>query len=103
MAYQQQGDVLLKRINGLPAKKKEMKELKTNVLKEGEHTGHAHRIAEGNFQLFEHKKKMVLLALTMLRLKHEEHAMLKVPPGEYIIDSVKEYNHLDEESRAVAD
>ena len=103
MSYAQQGDVLIKRINGLPAKAKEMKELKTNVLKEGEFTGHAHRIAAGQYKLYEHKKNMILLALTMLKIQHEEHNLINLPPGEYIVDSVKEYDHLNEESRAVAD
>ena len=100
--YQQQGDVLLKK-SDMVFDRNKARRLKTNILREGEFTGHAHRIVSGNYELYEYKKKMILVALTLLKLQHEEHQIQEIPAGEYVITSVREYDHLLEESRAIAD
>jgi len=102
MTYWQQGDLLIKAVSKIPSEAKKTKAL---VLIEGEHSGHAHRIQERN-------KKAVLLilgAVMYLRayqdtpIEHEEHNTIILPPGDYKIDRVREYDHFLEEVRAVAD
>ena len=36
-------------------------------------------------------------------LRHEEHKEILLPPGEYRVGFVQEYDHLAEEARAVID
>lgn len=99
--YFQQGDCLIKSVTGIPAEAKETNE---RVLVEGEHTGHAHRVARN-------AAAAVLIAGAMRYLRvdadtpieHEEHKTIILPPGTYQIDQVREYDHFKEESRAVMD
>ena len=102
MKYYQQGDVLIKPLEKVV--KEKLKEISSNVLKEGELTGHAHRITDGDYRLYENeKRRKILLALSLLTLEHEEHNTITIPKGEYVIDSVKEFDHFDEEAREVLD
>lgn len=98
MKYLQQGDVLLKPINKATGEKKN-----TNVLQEGEHTGHAHRITKGEFEIFVEAEKIYLKAITECLLTHEEHNPIEIAPGDYEIDIVREYEHFSEEARRVRD
>lgn len=99
--YFQQGDCLIKPVAEIPAEAKEVRE---RVLVEGEHTGHAHRVARN-------AAAAVLIAGAMRYLRvyedtpieHEEHKTIILPPGTYQIDQVREYDHFKEESRAVMD
>jgi hypothetical protein len=101
--YLQQGDTLYFPINKLP---KETKELKTNVIQEGESTGHAHRLHGDGFRILhdkhdERRKFISLVKPTML--KHEEHEAFLIPAGEYEVKIVREWDHFKEEARAVVD
>lgn len=99
--YFQQGDCLIKPIAEIPIEAQEVKE---RVLVEGEHTGHAHRVARN-------AAAAVLIAGAMRYLRvdadtpieHEEHKTIILPPGTYRIDQVQEYDHFKEEVRAVMD
>lgn len=72
---------------------------KSKILAEGELTGHAHRtIAEDSFV-----ENNVLAAPKGTTVKHEEHNPIKLPPGEYDISIVREYDHFAEEARQVID
>lgn len=98
----QQGDVLLIpcEIIGDP------KSLKTGVIQEGEHTGHAHRfMPSDDAMLFEQPKtkKRHLRLLKPTTITHEEHKPIDLPPGDYEVRIVREYDHFKEESRAVLD
>jgi len=99
--YYQQGDCLIKRIDSIPA---EAKESNKTVLVEGEHTGHAHRLARNASAVI-----MILGAAQYLRVyrdtpvEHEEHDTQIIPPGDYEIDQVKEFDHFKEEARRVFD
>jgi len=79
----------------------------TNVLQEGEHTGHAHRIHSDptDYQVFEDPKtkEKFLRVVRPVSLKHEEHHERIIPPGEYKVGIVREYDHFIEEARQVAD
>jgi hypothetical protein len=99
--YYQQGDCLIKRIDVIPAG---AKETDRSVLVEGEHTGHAHRLARNASAVI-----MVLGAVQYLRVysdtpvEHEEHDTQIIPPGDYQIDQVREFDHFAEEARRVMD
>ncbi len=99
--YYQQGDCLIKRIEAIPVGAEETKK---TVLVEGEHTGHAHRLARNASAVI-----MVLGAAQYLRvyrdtpIEHEEHEKQIIPPGDYQIDQVREFDHFKEEARKVFD
>jgi len=81
-----------------------VKELKTNKLAEGEATGHAHRVIGSNFRLFgEEGIPLILEASEGVRVEHEEHHLIELPPGEYERSIVREYDHAEEEAREVMD
>lgn len=106
--YFQQGDVLL-----FPAAiPKAAKRLETNVLQHGEATGHAHRVQflhdgkrGGAAGVFEDPKSLAkfLRVEAPTDLAHEEHKRITLPPGEYRIGIVREYDHFSEEARQVQD
>lgn len=102
MKFVQQGDVLINRVETFP---EGLLELKTNVLQEGEHTGHAHRLYGDGFTVFEEPKTKVkyLRVVELVDLKHEEHKAFKIAPGDYRIGIVREYDHFEEEARNVRD
>lgn len=113
----QQGDLLLKRTDYLPIGARRRA---SNVLLEGEATGHAHRIDDPGVQgckactetpvavspkheVYEVDNVLYLNVLQTVPLRHEEHAPIDVPPGVYRVDRVREYDHFEEETRVVAD
>ena len=100
MKFYQQGDCLIKEVQEIPKGENS----KDNVLVEGEHTGHAHRITN-----MENVVKTVvgtaifLKVLHEVRVRHEEHKEILLPPGNYKIDQVNEDDHFEEEVRKVMD
>lgn len=96
----QQGDVTIKPVAEVPAGAKPSG---SNVLREGEATGHAHRAVAPDVQLFIEGDRLFMRAPTGTDVRHEEHHVVQVPPGVYEIGGVREYDHFAEESRAVAD
>jgi hypothetical protein len=92
-----QGDVLLKRVEGIPSDAAETKDC---VLARGEVTGHSHRLsgarvfrASSNQLLVEVPQSAVLL--------HEEHGPVTVPKGTYEVVRQREYDPVAE--RTVSD
>jgi len=99
--YIQQGDTLYYP-EALP---EGLELLNTNVVQEGEATGHAHRLSGDSFQLYQHPKtkEKFLRLVEPTALRHEEHKEIILPPGDYRIGIVREYDHFSEEARKVAD
>ena len=111
----QQGDVFFHttRIPNTTA----MKSVISPVIQEGEHTGHAHRIvmfrhgvgssaAETNWEMLldeETRQRYLRIGDPGIDISHEEHKTIHLPPGEYEIGIVREYDHFAEEARFVAD
>lgn len=82
-----QGDVLL-----TPAHKIEGKKLTHLTLAEGEVTGHRHRIAEGEAELYEKDGTLYLKVLSQKALlAHEEHAAIAIPQGNWMVRIQREY------------
>jgi hypothetical protein len=100
LIYWQQGDVLIGQCE-IP---KEALQIDTNVLQEGEHTGHAHRLFEGDFKVFETpSKEKYLRIVTPTMLRHEEHKQIALNPGDYKIGIVEEYDPFSKMTRQVVD
>lgn len=94
--YLQQGDVLLKMRDKVPC---ELSEIKTDLIHKGQN--HHHRM-RGNFKVYGNADKM-FIEVKDAELYHEEHKTIKVSPGIYEKDIVREYDHWLEESRKVID
>ncbi len=100
MKYYQQGDCLIKPIKAIPSDT--LKQDRTFLI-EGEHTGHAHRVTEGEFEISTQMQRIFLRAITECKISHEEHKAFVVPPGTYEIDQVREYDPFQEAVRRVQD
>lgn len=100
------GDLLLSSIAkaDLP---KGSKSLKTDVLAEGEATGHMHRLV-GNAQILEFKTEngtveKFVEAKQESELVHEEHNTIQIPKGVYKVVQEREFDVIDEMAREVYD
>lgn len=83
-----QGDVLLRKVNGLPSRAQKQK---TDVILEGEVTGHAHRIVHGKIYMGWGEQMFVKVAPGG-RLIHDEHGPIDVEPGVYAVVRQREYD-----------
>jgi hypothetical protein len=102
--YYEHGDVILKKVEEIPKTAKTVKCKTAIVLAEGETTGHAHRILDlAGAEMKQVNGKMFLHLEQPKMLVHEEHGKLRIEPGDYEIDRVKEYNPFEDEIRRVQD
>ena len=82
-----QGDVILKAINHVEGRK-----LAHLTLAEGEVTGHSHRIADGQAELYEKDGTLYLRILSdTATLVHEEHNAVEIPQGNWMVRIQREY------------
>ncbi len=86
-----QGDVLIRRIKSLPAQKAQTRT--TGILAYGEVTGHAHRIEDTTkAEVLEIDNGLYLrVGEEGVRIVHEEHAPIVLPPGNFEIEIQREY------------
>ncbi len=98
MKIWQQGDILIIETKK-QGTKKILKSTEGYVIARGEATGHRHRILE-DIDLYENHILVAGLPFTII---HEEHQPITVPAGIYEVRHVREYDHFDEEARAVVD
>ena len=87
MIIYQQGDVVLLKITKAPEGTKK----KDNVIQEGEHTGHAHRITEGIGSIFMSGGQMYVRAgKEGATITHEEHLPVTIEEGDYEVRIVRQ-------------
>lgn len=98
--WYQQGDVLIKPVRAIP---KGAARVSGNVLAEGEATGHKHAATAEDVRLFIFDGTLYMRAPRGTQIVHEEHATQDIPPGNYVIGTVREYDHFAEETRYVVD
>ena len=98
--WYQQGDVTIKPVARIPAG---ASGTGSRVLAEGEATGHKHLAQADDVRLFLHDGALYMSAPTGTTVVHEEHHPLEIPPGAYLIGTVREYDHFAEEARVVVD
>jgi hypothetical protein len=96
----QQGDVLLKTIESIPDSAKAYKN--THVA-EGEATGHYHDAQGEGLVVLEKYGTLYVQAPNGGKIIHQEHKEVTLPPGNYQVDIVREYDHFEEEARRVMD
>ena len=82
---------------------KELKKRSDNVLADGEATGHSHRVVGENVAVYGEQEERLLEIPNGGTVKHEEHKEITLPPGDYDISIVKEYDHSEESVRSVID
>ena len=89
-----QGDVLITRIDALPANLTPVKRTTRGVvLAEGEVTGHAHRIPSRHASLYRTENDARYMRVTApVQLKHEEHSTVTIPAGKYLVSIHTEYS-----------
>ena len=98
-----QGDLLLKKVEKLP---KRAKIVKSDVILEGEATGHAHRIMDGEIFRFWSQSsgdQLFVKADKGAMLVHEEHASIELVPGIYEVIRQREYDPDTETTQWVMD
>lgn len=129
--WYQQGDVIIEplSVRGLKfpdqGKTMERKDSRGYLLALGEVTGHAHALNMGmgpdleGLEVVEAPQKVLVLRdgteeqeevryfirvkSSGAQLRHEEHGVITLPPGEYLVRGVREYDHFAEEARRVID
>ena len=107
--YDQQGDVLIKKIDSLPKGNYKKITTKKIVLAEGEQTGHSHVLFSDllNFMVFtdEVTNQSFVEVPDGTNVTHQEHNQFEetILPGMYKIEIVREYDHFTEETRRVID
>lgn len=87
MEMYRQGDLLLTRIEVLP---EGLTQRPSQVIVEGEATGHQHRLVAGNV-LQDTQGHLYLAVLQHTQVVHQEHHALELEPGFYAITRQREY------------
>lgn len=83
-----QGDVIIKKVPQIKGNK-----LRHLTLAEGEMTGHAHKITDGEAELYEHEGTLYLKVKSdKATLTHEEHKKVELPKGDFEIKIQREYS-----------
>ncbi|MFX1538865.1 MAG: hypothetical protein ACFFDI_32155 [Promethearchaeota archaeon] len=98
-----QGDLLLRKVSKLPRR---AKNVKSDVILEGEATGHAHRIMNGEifrFWLETSGNQLFVKADKGAMLVHEEHASIDLEAGVYEVIRQREYDPDTETTQWVMD
>jgi hypothetical protein len=75
-----QGDVLLRKVADLPDG---FKKAKSNIVAEGEATGHNHRLEGGDVMVKGREMMVWVVGPDPAELVHEEHAAIGIEPGVY--------------------
>jgi RecB family endonuclease NucS len=87
-----QGDVLVQKIDKLPAEAREVECEKRIILQYGEVTGHAHAISTDTASFFTAKgERYVVTKPGGCNLVHEEHGTIELPEGVYRVVQQREY------------
>ena len=83
------GDLLICEMGFVPSF---AKPISTNIIAEGEKTGHNH-VLNGSHQIYETPDKQILFTAEQdVSLKHQEHSTLKIKEGNYVVVKELEYN-----------
>lgn len=88
LTMHRQGDLLLIKRDALP---NELKARTTNVILEGEVTGHSHRLTAGRI-LEDAQGHLFLECLAASQIVHEEHHAIEVEAGYWEVVRQREYS-----------
>lgn len=100
MMMYRQGDVFLRRIESIPTNATPIaRDNGRIVLAYGEVTGHSHAIADKAAELVRsaatNRRFLRVMAASGVKLEHEEHATITLPPGDYEVVQQREYTSSD--------
>jgi len=94
------GDLLIRKVSSIP---KTAILASTNIIAEGEKTGHNHEL-KGSHQVFETlDKQLYFEAKQDVILKHPDHNTLEIPKGHYIVEHQRRYNPFEDIQEEVVD
>ena len=101
------GDLLLRQVDKIPVSATPMK---TNIIAEGEVTGHNHKLY-GSYQVWgthSSQNHRIIVptyfqAKEEISLKHQEHNTLKISKGNYVILHEREYDPFKNIQQEVVD
>ena len=99
----QQGDVLMRRIDTLPEGCKEVKRQNGRIIVMHGESGHTHAISDIDALFLEKDGKFYLQVKKPVRLTHEEHHAQTVSPGIWEIGQVREKDWVSGLVRKVID
>ena len=104
--FYRHGDLLLRQIDEIP---ESCTPMKTNIIAEGEVTGHNHKLY-GSHQVYgTHSENPRIIEPTYFQakedisLKHQQHATLKISKGNYVIIHEREYEPFKDIEQEVID
>lgn len=108
MTIYRQGDVLIISTSHVPANLAPVaRDAGRIVLAYGEVTGHAHAILDRDAELLTapntDDRFLRIMAASGVELRHEEHATITLPPGDYIVRRQREYTSKNMPAIRVAD
>ena len=86
-----QGDVLVMRVDAVPAEAEQVPWDGRIVLAYGEVTGHAHAISTAQAKMYSTQGERYLAVPAEAKLVHEEHATITLPAGFYRVIQQREY------------
>ena len=87
------GDLLIREIHSLPHT---AKLIHTNIIAEGEKTGHNHML-HGSHQIYETVDNQIHFeAMQELEIKHPEHNTIIIPKGIYTVVHERSFNPCDD-------
>lgn len=98
----QQGDVLLRKIESIPAGDRKSLGRKRLVLAHGE-SGHSHVIEDDDATLEQIGERMILTLTKKATVTHEEHGPITLSPGIWEIGRVREFDYFQQMARQVVD
>jgi hypothetical protein len=98
----QQGDVIGRKLEALPAGDQKSLGRKRLVLAHGE-SGHSHVIEDDEAELIQIGERMLLKLTKPATVVHEEHKPIQLSPGIWEIGRVTEYDWFSKMTRQVMD
>lgn len=88
--YYRHGDLLLTRVDSIPTK---ARKTNTNILQEGELTGHKHKL-RGQAQIYELEEQKYVQVEEPTELMHEDHNTIVLEKGTYLLEHERELDIL---------
>ena len=94
------GDLLIREVSSIP---ESVIPLSTNIIAEGEKTGHNHEL-DGPHRVYEDiNKDLFFEAKQDIELKHPEHNTIRIPKGNYVIVPEREHDPFNDVEIKVED
>lgn len=102
-----QGDVIITRISDDYCKNKNIIDLNSKTLAEGEITGHSHSFTRNNDQVLiygeNNSPQLLKVKSETAMLTHQEHDKLEIPQGLYKIENERSYDYWEKSVKKTID